>query len=77
VRPGIITAQTPETILIFEDVIFRNNDFGDKEKQVRTQCACVIVPFATVSDSERPLLGFYLGDQYKRAIENEELLFLG
>jgi hypothetical protein len=33
VRPGIVTAQTYESILVFEDVIFRNNDFGDTNKQ--------------------------------------------
>ena len=33
-QPGIITSVTPETILAFEDVIFRNNDYGDPALQV-------------------------------------------
>lgn len=33
-QPGIITSVTPETILAFEDVIFRNNDYGDPALQI-------------------------------------------
>lgn len=31
----MVTSVTPETILIFEDVIFRNNDYGDSTLKVR------------------------------------------
>jgi hypothetical protein len=34
---GMINSVTPETILIFEDVIFRNNDYGDNTLKVRTR----------------------------------------
>lgn len=39
---GMIQSVTAETILLFEDVIFRNNDYGDNTLKVCSQCVDVV-----------------------------------